>query len=80
MPRYYFDLVNSEIVSDEPGQDLPDDVTAMDIAELVAQRLSREQPDLTSNSSQIQTANAQLASHLGGRVNPENCQRLIQSV
>lgn len=37
MPRYYFDLANSEIVSDERGQELPDDMTAMDMAELVAQ-------------------------------------------
>jgi hypothetical protein len=53
MPRYYFDLVNSEIVSGERGQDLPDDITATDIAEVVAQRLSREQPDLMNRKFAI---------------------------
>ena len=46
MPRYYFDLVDSKTVADEEGQDLPDDVTAMEVAETIAARLRREQPEL----------------------------------
>ena len=46
MPRYYFDLVDSKTVADEEGQNLPDDVTAMEVAETIAARLRREQPQL----------------------------------
>lgn len=46
MPRYYFDLVDSKTVADEEGQDLPDDVTAMEVAETIAARLRRERPEL----------------------------------
>jgi hypothetical protein len=42
MPRYYFDLVDSKTVEDRGGQDLPDDVTAEDIARGLARRLAMQ--------------------------------------
>ena len=46
MPRYHFDLVDSKTVADEDGQDLPDDVSAMEMAETIAERLRGERPEL----------------------------------
>ena len=46
MPRYHFDLVDSKVVADEGGEDLPDDVSAIDVAERIARRLRTERPEL----------------------------------
>jgi hypothetical protein len=48
VPRYHFDLVDSKTVTDEGGAELPDDVQALDVAEEIARRLSKERPELLS--------------------------------
>jgi hypothetical protein len=46
MPRYYFDLIDSKTITDQGGQELPDDHTAKNAAEMIARRLASEQPQL----------------------------------
>ncbi|MBK3663819.1 hypothetical protein JJE66_21650 [Bradyrhizobium diazoefficiens] len=41
MPRYHFDLVDSKTVRDEGGAELPDDIQALDLADVIAGRRRR---------------------------------------
>ena len=43
MPLYHFDLVNTKTNFDAGDAELPDDVEAIDIADLIARRVLREQ-------------------------------------
>jgi len=45
MPLYHFDLVNTKTNFDAGDADLPDDIEAMDTADLIARRVLREQPE-----------------------------------
>ncbi|MCA1359873.1 hypothetical protein I6F14_16155 [Bradyrhizobium sp. IC3069] len=57
MPRYHFDLVDSETVADEGGADLPDDIKALDVAEQIARRLLEERPELKGRHLSILVTN-----------------------
>ncbi|MCA1424348.1 MULTISPECIES: hypothetical protein [Bradyrhizobium] len=57
MPRYHFDLVDSETVADEGGADLPDDIKALDVAEEIARRLLEERPELKGRHLSILVTN-----------------------
>ena len=45
MPLYHFDLVNTKTNFDAGDADLPDDIEAMDTADLIARRVLRERPE-----------------------------------
>jgi hypothetical protein len=57
VPRYHFDLVDSRTVTDEGGAELPDDVQALDVAEVIARRLSKERPELRGRHFAILVTN-----------------------
>lgn len=57
VPRYHFDLVDSKTVTDEGGAELPDDVQALDVAEVIARRLSKERPELRGRHFAILVTN-----------------------
>ncbi|MBH5399817.1 hypothetical protein HZZ13_18790 [Bradyrhizobium sp. CNPSo 4010] len=57
MPRYHFDLVDSETVADEGGADLRDDIKALDVAEEIARRLLEERPELKGRHFSILVRN-----------------------
>jgi len=57
LPRYHFDLVDSETVADEEGADLPDDIKALDVAEEIARRLLEERPELKGRHFSILVTN-----------------------
>ena len=57
MPRYHFDLVDSETIADEGGAEAVDDIVAMDIAEEIARRLVRERPELKNRHYSILVSN-----------------------
>jgi len=57
MPRYHFDLVDSRTVADEGGTEVPDDITAMDVAEGIVRRLREERPELKNRSFAILVTN-----------------------
>ncbi|WP_245509554.1 DUF6894 family protein [Bradyrhizobium vignae] len=57
VPRYHFDLVDSETVADERGAELPDDMKAMDVAEEIARRLLEEHPELKGRHFSILVTN-----------------------
>lgn len=44
MPLYHFDLVNAASHFDAGDAELPDDIEAIDIADSIARRVLREQP------------------------------------
>lgn len=46
MPLYHFDLVDNRTIMDEGGAELPDDIVAIDSADLLARRLLERRPDL----------------------------------
>jgi hypothetical protein len=46
VPRYHFDLIDSQIISDEGGAELPDNASAIQAAHLLAKRLVQEKPEL----------------------------------
>jgi hypothetical protein len=57
VPRYHFDLVDSHTVADEGGAEMPDDIVAMDAAELLAKRLLQERPELKDRAFAILVTN-----------------------
>jgi hypothetical protein len=57
MPRYHFDLVDSMTVADEGGAEVSDDIQAIDIADQIARRLIREQPQLLGKHFAILVSN-----------------------
>jgi hypothetical protein len=57
VPRYHFDLVDSRTVTDEGGAELPDDIQALDVAEEIARRLSKERPELRGRHFAILVTN-----------------------
>jgi hypothetical protein len=59
VPRYHFDLVDSETVADEGGAELPDDIVALDVAEEIAKRLLAERPELRNRHFSILVTNQQ---------------------
>ena len=46
MPRYHFELVNTQVIEDQGGAELDDDIAAMDSADLIARRILVERPEL----------------------------------
>jgi hypothetical protein len=57
VPRYHFDLVDSRTVTDEGGSELPDDIQALDVAEVIARRLLTERPELRGRNFSILITN-----------------------
>lgn len=57
MPRYHFDLVDSRTVADEGGAELPDDIKALDVAEVIARKLLGDRPDLKNRHYAILVTN-----------------------
>ena len=57
VPRYHFDLVDSKTVADEGGAELPDDISALDVAEEIARRLLEERPELKGRYFSILVTN-----------------------
>lgn len=57
VPRYHFDLVNSKIVADEGGAELPDDIKGLDVAEEIARRLLKQPPELEGRRFSILVTN-----------------------
>lgn len=57
MPRYHFDLVDSKIVADEGGAELPDDINALDVAEEIEGRLLKDRPELAGRHFSILVTN-----------------------
>ncbi|WP_375411620.1 DUF6894 family protein [uncultured Bradyrhizobium sp.] len=53
MPRYHFDLVDSQIVADEGGAEMPDEAAATVAADLLAKRLIQERPELRNRGFAI---------------------------
>ena len=45
MPHYHFDLVNWKTVANQGGDELSDDIAAMDSADAIAGRLPEQRPD-----------------------------------
>jgi len=46
VPLYHFDLVNTKTITDQGGDELSDDIEAMDSADEMARRILSERPDL----------------------------------
>lgn len=57
VPRYHFDLVDSKTVTDEGGAELPDDIRALDVADVIARRLLQERPELKGRHFSILVTN-----------------------
>ena len=57
MPRFHFDLVDSQTVADEGGAEMPHDIAAMDAAHLLAKRLLQERPELKNRAFAILVTN-----------------------
>jgi hypothetical protein len=57
VPRFHFDLVDSQTVADEGGAEMPDDTAAMDAAQLLAKRLLQERPELKNRAFAILVTN-----------------------
>jgi hypothetical protein len=57
MPRYHFDLVDSQTIADEGGQELPDNATAEKVAKEIAARLREERPQLKNRNFAILVIN-----------------------
>jgi hypothetical protein len=57
MPFYHFDLINSRTVADEGGAELPDDIMAMDSADVLARRLLDRYPDLRNRHFAVLVTN-----------------------
>lgn len=55
--RYPFDLVDSRTATDERGAGLPDDIQALEVAEEIARRLSKERPELRGRHFAILVTN-----------------------
>lgn len=53
MPLYHFDLMNTKTNFDAGDADLPDDIEAMDTADLIARRVLCEQPEVRSRHYSI---------------------------
>jgi hypothetical protein len=57
MPLYHFDLVNTKTAVDKGDAELPDDIEAMDSADLLARRLLDERPDLRNQHYSVLVTN-----------------------
>ena len=57
MPLYHFDLVNEKINLDAGDAELPDDIEAMDCADLIARRVMKEQPEARDRNYAILVSN-----------------------
>jgi hypothetical protein len=53
VPLYHFDLVNRRTIADQGGEELSDDIAAMDSAETIARRLIGDRPDLKNRHYSI---------------------------
>jgi hypothetical protein len=58
MPRYHFDLVDHKTVEDMGGQILPDDVTACDVGDRLAEDLYQIRPELRGKGYSILVSSA----------------------
>jgi hypothetical protein len=59
MPRYHFDLVDHVTVEDHGGQILDDDVTASDVADILAHKVCRQHPELRGKGYSILVTDAE---------------------
>jgi hypothetical protein len=57
MPLYHFDLVNTKTHVDAGVAELPDDIEAMDSADLIARRVLRELPQAKNRHYAILVTN-----------------------
>ncbi len=57
MPLYHFDLISTKTHVDAGDLDLPDDIEAMDCADLIARRLLQEQPEVRNGQFAILVCN-----------------------
>jgi len=57
MPLYHFDLVNTKTNFDAGDAELPDDIEAMDCADLIARRVLRMRPEVKNHQYSILVTN-----------------------
>jgi hypothetical protein len=57
MPLYHFDLVNTKTHVDAGDAELPDDIEAMDCADLLARRVLTERPEVRNHHFAILVCN-----------------------
>ena len=57
MPLYHFDLVNTGTHLDAGDVELPDDIEAMDCADLIARRVMKIRPDVKNHHYSILVTN-----------------------
>jgi len=57
MPLYHFDLVNTRTNVDAGDAELPDDVEAMDCADLIAKRVLKARPEVKNHHYSILVTN-----------------------
>jgi hypothetical protein len=57
MPLYHFDLVNTKTHTDAGDAELPDDIEAMDSADLIARRVLKELPQAKNRDYAILVTN-----------------------
>jgi hypothetical protein len=57
MALYHFDLVNTKTHVDAGDAELPDDIEAMDCADLIARRVLQEQPEARNRHFAILVCN-----------------------
>jgi hypothetical protein len=57
MPLYHFDLVNTKTHVDAGDAELPDDIEAMDSADLIARRVLQELPQAKNRHYAILVTN-----------------------
>jgi Domain of unknown function (DUF6894) len=57
MPFYHFDLVNTRTHVDAGDAELPDDIEAMDSADLIARRVLKTYPDIKNRHYAILVTN-----------------------
>jgi hypothetical protein len=57
MSLYHFDLISNRTALDKGDADLPDDIEAMDSADLLARRLLNERPDLRYRNYSVLVTN-----------------------
>jgi len=58
MPRYHFDLVDTKTVADQGGQLLEDDLVAVQVADRLAEELTRNRPELQGKGYKVLVTDA----------------------
>jgi hypothetical protein len=57
MALYHFDLVNTKTHVDAGDAELPDDIVAMDTADMIARRVLEEQPEVRNRHFAVLVCN-----------------------